>query len=161
MAIVLGIAWLFVTVIFLFCVLYFGGSAHTIRKEKKIIKHYAELTKDIPRAGSKLITTMEIGKSNSAKCPYCNSSFKVESGRCPSCGANISKVDNKIIITKTAENTEILEALKNEHEEKMMALKNERSKQRNTTIENIVGLFFVVIVAIAIFGLMIYLIFRK
>lgn len=157
MAILVGIIWVFIAGVFLFCVLYFGSSAHIIRKEKKIIKHYAELTKDIPRVGSKLVTTMEIGKGNSAKCPYCNSYFKVDSGRCPSCGANASKVDNKIVITKTVENTEILEALKNEHEEKMVELKNAKSKNRNQTIENILGYIGIIILLIFVA----YFIFRK
>lgn len=117
-----------------------------IAKEKKLVKHYQ---KEIANASGdvksvKSVTTIRIGKSDMADCPYCGRRFSVKDGTCPSCGATAQVTDDEVVVTKTEEHQEVLKALEYQHRERLEKLKNERSAKRNENITMMVfSIFFI------------------
>lgn len=128
-----------------------------IAKEKKLVKHYqkeiANATGDAKSVKS--VTTIRVGKSDMADCPYCGRRFSVKDGTCPSCGATAQVTDDEIVVTKTEEHQEVLKALEYQHRERLEKLKNERSAKRN---ENLAAMLFSIFFIAAIVFLVIKLV---
>ena len=133
-----------------------------IKSEYKAIQNFMKDAMNNEQQNARVVQTYEIAAKDHALCPYCGSEFSANDIKCKSCGASISKSEGKLVISKTTEHQEALNALQYKHIEhiKELELEKERIKQdrkKNTQemliVCSLVIVFMIIVACIVINGI--------
>lgn len=101
----------------------------SIREEQRRIAKYMATQGDQQYEGTSETVTVEVGDSNEAKCPYCESAFRADMASCPHCGAAITKNDK---------GQDIRRALTYDHLETLEKLKLQKEHQKQSHREELI-----------------------
>lgn len=118
---------------------------YLIKKEQQLIDYYQHQLEKPDNAKDKVLTTIEIGDSDRCVCPYCQTLFPIINDKCPSCGAFVRMVQNRLIIAKAKKNSEIMQLLQEHHDielnkiqVRLAEINAKREQNKQTHRENLI-----------------------